>query len=60
MAGAVVITALANTAGLALSYQYDIPTGPFIVFLAVVVTIIAYCIVASIFSAISGIRAKSG
>ena len=31
-----------------------------IVFLAVVVTIIAYCIVASIFSAISGIRAKSG
>ena len=36
MAGAVVITALANTAGLALSYQYDIPTGPFIVFLAVV------------------------
>jgi zinc transport system permease protein len=36
MAGAVVITALTNTAGLALSYQYDIPTGPFIVFLAVV------------------------
>jgi zinc transport system permease protein len=36
MAGAVVITAIANTAGLALSYQYDIPTGPFIVFLAVV------------------------
>ncbi|MDH4409591.1 MAG: metal ABC transporter permease [Verrucomicrobiales bacterium] len=36
MAGAVVITALSNTAGLALSYQYDIPTGPFIVFLAVV------------------------
>jgi type II secretory pathway component PulF len=31
-----------------------------IVFLAIVVTIVAYCIVASIFSAISGIRAKSG
>jgi len=31
-----------------------------IIFLAVVVTIVAYCIVASIFSAISGIRAKSG
>jgi zinc transport system permease protein len=35
MVVAVGITALANTAGLALSYQYDIPTGPFIVFLAV-------------------------
>lgn len=35
MVGAVGITALSNTAGLALSYQYDIPTGPFIVFLAV-------------------------
>ncbi len=31
-----------------------------IIFLAIVVTIVAYCIVASIFSAISGIRAKSG
>ena len=30
------------------------------IMIAVVVTIIAYCIVASIFSAISGIRAKSG
>ena len=30
-----------------------------IIFLAVVVTIIAYCIVSSIFSAVSGIRANS-
>ncbi len=35
MLGAVALTAVSNTAGLALSYQYDIPTGPFIVFLAV-------------------------
>lgn len=42
MAGAVAITALANTAGLALSYQYDIPTGPFIVFLAVVFYALSY------------------
>jgi zinc transport system permease protein len=33
---AVVITALCNTLGLAVSYEYDIPTGPFVVFLAVV------------------------
>ncbi len=32
---AVGMTAVANTAGLAISYQYDIPTGPFIVFLTV-------------------------
>jgi len=32
---AVALTAVCNTAGLAFSYQYDIPTGPFIVFLAV-------------------------
>jgi type II secretory pathway component PulF len=31
-----------------------------IIFLAVVVTLIAYCIVSSIFSAVSGIRAQSG
>lgn len=32
---AIGITAVANTAGLAISYQWDIPTGPFIVFLTV-------------------------
>jgi len=32
---AVVISAVCNTAGLAYSYEYDIPTGPFIVFIAV-------------------------
>ncbi len=32
---AVALTAVCNTAGLAVSYEYDIPTGPFIVFLAV-------------------------
>ncbi|MFN5962063.1 MAG: type II secretion system F family protein, partial [Verrucomicrobiota bacterium] len=31
-----------------------------IIFLAIVVTIIAYCIVSSIFSAVSGIRASEG
>jgi len=31
-----------------------------IIFLAVVVTIIAYCIVTSIFSAVSGIRSHTG
>ena len=31
-----------------------------IIFLAIVVTLIAYCIVSSIFSAVSGIRAQSG
>ncbi|MCB1207081.1 MAG: metal ABC transporter permease [Verrucomicrobiae bacterium] len=35
MVSAVVLTAISNTAGFALSYQYDIPTGPFIVLLAV-------------------------
>ncbi len=35
MVVAVAITAVCNTAGLALSYEYDIPTGPFVVFLAV-------------------------
>ncbi len=32
---AVVLAAIANTAGLAVSYGFDIPTGPFIVFIAV-------------------------
>ena len=31
-----------------------------IVFLAIVVTIVAYCIVTSIFSAVSGIRSQTG
>ena len=31
-----------------------------IIFLAVVVTVIAYCIVSSIFSAVSGIRSQTG
>lgn len=35
MLSAVGLTAVSNTAGLALSYQYDVPTGPFIVLLAV-------------------------
>lgn len=35
MAVAVVLAAVANTAGLAVSYGFDIPTGPFIVFVAV-------------------------
>jgi zinc transport system permease protein len=34
---AVGLTLCFNTGGLALSYQFDIPTGPFIVLLAVVV-----------------------
>lgn len=42
MIGAVGITALSNTAGLALSYQYDIPTGPFIVFLAVFIYALSF------------------
>ncbi len=39
---AVAITAVCNTAGLALSYEYDIPTGPFIVFLAVVLYVLSF------------------
>lgn len=35
MAIAVVLTMLCNTAGLAISYELDVPTGPFVVFLAV-------------------------
>ena len=31
-----------------------------IIFLAAVVTVIAYCIVSSIFSAVSGIRSRTG
>jgi len=31
----IVLAAIANTAGLAVSYVFDIPTGPFIVFIAV-------------------------
>jgi zinc transport system permease protein len=35
MAGAVGLTMVCNTAGLAVSYELDVPTGPFVVFLAV-------------------------
>ncbi|HRQ87507.1 MAG TPA: metal ABC transporter permease, partial [Bacteroidia bacterium] len=42
MAISVAITAVCNTAGLALSYEYDIPTGPFIVFLAVVLYVLSF------------------
>lgn len=42
MVVAVAITAVCNTAGLALSYEYDIPTGPFIVFLAVVLYVLSF------------------
>ncbi len=39
---AVILTMVCNTGGFVISYQYDIPTGPFIVMLAVVFYVLSF------------------
>lgn len=44
MLGAVGLVMFSNTAGLAISYEYDIPTGPFVVLIAVALYALSYLV----------------